>query len=177
MRDEPMLVKPAAGSCWCAPCLGSFKINIDAAVDIGRGLSGGEVVLMDVAGVVLEAAALVFEGIISAEIAEAKAVLGGLTLAKEKGWFPISVESDSLVVVNLCNGISFSLCEIDNIIFDIKSLLSSMDGVLVSFASRNCNRVAHNIAKWALGSVRSVFWNLHILSWLVSLVFANVSGS
>ena len=47
-------------------------------------------------------AALVFEGIVSVEIAEARAVLEGLLGAVDNGWFPVLIESDVFDIVNFC---------------------------------------------------------------------------
>ena len=47
-------------------------------------------------------AALDFEGIVSVEVAEARAVPEGLLQAVDKGWFPVLIESDVFGIVNLC---------------------------------------------------------------------------
>ena len=47
-------------------------------------------------------AALVFEGIVSVEVGEARAVLEGLLQAVDKGWFPVLIEPDVFGIVNLC---------------------------------------------------------------------------
>ena len=47
-------------------------------------------------------ATLVFEGIVSVEIAEARAVLEGLLGAVDNGWFPVLIESNVFGIVNFC---------------------------------------------------------------------------
>ncbi|KAL5781808.1 hypothetical protein ACOSP7_006837 [Xanthoceras sorbifolium] len=157
VQDAPVFSMVKSVCRWSVPPLGFFKINVDAAVVAGKGCFSGGMVVRDAFGVVLDAAALVFSGLFSVEVSEAKAILAGLSLAVEKGWFSLIIESDALNVVNLCNGVSFSLREVDNIVFNIKSLLSGLQDVQVVFVPGVCNSVAHNIACWALGLENSVF--------------------
>ncbi|KAL5823849.1 hypothetical protein ACOSQ4_021749 [Xanthoceras sorbifolium] len=161
---------------WQAPCVGAFKINVDAACNRSGGRSGTGIVIRNAQGTVVDAAALVFQGFSSVEVAEARAILGGLSLAVDNGWYPIFIESDSLNVVRLCKGDSFSLSEIDNVIHDIRSLLIQAGDVSIAFVPRSCNVVAHSVARWALCSDCSVFWNAVIPSWLVSLASVDVSS-
>ncbi|KAL5825766.1 hypothetical protein ACOSQ3_021829 [Xanthoceras sorbifolium] len=161
---------------WQAPCVGAFKINVDAACNRSGSRSGAGIVIRNAQGTVVDAAALVFQGFSSVEVAEARAILGGLSLAVDNGWYPIFIESDSLNVVRLCKGDSFSLSEIDNVIHDIRSLLIQAGDVSIAFVPRSCNVVAHSVARWALCSDCSVFWNAVIPSWLVSLASVDVSS-
>ncbi|KAK1564371.1 hypothetical protein Q3G72_001784 [Acer saccharum] len=49
-------------------------------------------------GVVIGASTLVFEGLISVEVVEVRAILEGLLLAVNNGWLPLCIESDALGV-------------------------------------------------------------------------------
>ena len=71
-------------------------------------------------------------------------------------YFVLFVESDSLSVVKLCQGFLFSRSAICNVILDIKALLSVADVRSISFFPRNGNKVAQEIARWAV-SCRAVF--------------------
>ena len=62
-------------------------------------------------------AALVFEGIVSVEIAEARAVLEGLLWAVDNGWFPVLIELDVFGIVNFCTRKFDSWSDVNNIFF------------------------------------------------------------
>ncbi|KAK4839357.1 hypothetical protein QYF36_021342 [Acer negundo] len=71
---------------WKVLCNGVLKINIDDAFDISSKRHG-------------------VQGLVVVEIAEARAVLLGLSLVVDKGRSSVVVESNSLSVVNLCKGL------------------------------------------------------------------------
>ncbi|KAK1571658.1 hypothetical protein Q3G72_020821 [Acer saccharum] len=47
-----------------------------------------------------------------AELEEARAILEGLKLTIERDFLSLNVELDALNVVNICNGVTSSICEI-----------------------------------------------------------------
>ncbi|KAK2634425.1 hypothetical protein Ddye_029217 [Dipteronia dyeriana] len=100
----------------------------------------------DSRGVVVNSATLVFRVFVTSEIAEAKAVFKGISLAFECGLFPFIVESNDLGAVNLCNGCSFSARDVANIITDIWAQLATTMDITVVHISRSCNLTAHDIA-------------------------------
>ncbi|TXG57539.1 hypothetical protein EZV62_015368 [Acer yangbiense] len=104
------------------PTIGTFKVNIDVALDLGRGRFGAGIVIRDNIGRILKAAALFFDGRVSADIAEAKAIYEGLLLAKKSGLHHLSIESDSLNVVRLCKGEITTRSDVFNVISDIQIL-------------------------------------------------------
>ncbi|KAL5826596.1 hypothetical protein ACOSQ3_018435 [Xanthoceras sorbifolium] len=134
-------------------------------VMIGLGMvvrnAGGDVVL---------AAALSFKGGTSVVVGEAQAVLEGILLAGNRGFRPLLVESDCLNVVNLCNSNITVLCEIGNVVRDIKLALGWFEVLSIGFVPRVSNSVAHGIARWALGFNCSTIWSCNFPSWLVNLV-------
>ncbi|KAI9166135.1 hypothetical protein LWI28_026861 [Acer negundo] len=86
---------------WVVPCLGSFKLNVDVALNTSNGRFGADLVFRNDRGSIVDAAAVRLNGSGSLEVAEAGAILKGFSLAVENGWFPLSIESDALGVVNL----------------------------------------------------------------------------
>ncbi|KAK1563015.1 hypothetical protein Q3G72_020842 [Acer saccharum] len=142
---------------WSHPTIGTFKVNVDAALDLGRGRFGAGIVIRDNTGRILKATALVFDGRVSADIAEAKAIYEGLLLAKKSGLHPLSIESDSLNVVRLCKCEITTRSDVFNVIRDVQILLNRDGMTSISHIPRICNRVAHEVARRAIGLENSVF--------------------
>ncbi|KAK3184746.1 hypothetical protein Dsin_032032 [Dipteronia sinensis] len=95
-----------------------------------------------------------------------KSICMGEGLAEELGIFPLCVESDALGIVRLCNGV-VSLCnDIDNIISDVFVLKANCTDVSIVHTSRNCNRLAHSIARFAVFSGFSDVWHIDLPEWL-----------
>ncbi|TXG66886.1 hypothetical protein EZV62_008161 [Acer yangbiense] len=84
------------------------------------------------------------------DISYALAIYMGLLFATVSGLELVEVESDAQVVVNLINSKSHNYAEVGMIICDIVELLKSMLGSRVSYASREVNVVAHELAKLGL---------------------------
>ncbi|KAL5778514.1 hypothetical protein ACOSQ2_009251 [Xanthoceras sorbifolium] len=102
-----------------------FKLNVDASCDVLSGCSGLGVVVRNVSGIVVFAAAVPLKFCGDVEVAKARAILAGIQLAAERGLLPLLVETDSLNVFRLCNGDLLSRSDVENIIFDIQFLMSS----------------------------------------------------
>ena len=94
----------------------------------------------------------------SPAVAEALAILRGLSFAREVGLFPCTVESDAQVVVNLINSTTFPLSEIGLVIRDICNFLHDNQGGSIVYASRQANLAAHSLAKMGLNSSTNCFW-------------------
>ncbi|KAK1586800.1 hypothetical protein Q3G72_006262 [Acer saccharum] len=101
---------------WTSPVSGSFKLNVDAALDSDIGRYGAGLIIRDDRGLIIVADALSFNGNVPVDIAEAKAVLEGLLMAVDLGLFPLCIESDAQGVVGLCTEVNISNGDIDNII-------------------------------------------------------------
>ncbi|KAL5783292.1 hypothetical protein ACOSP7_008321 [Xanthoceras sorbifolium] len=139
-----------------SPPLAGFKFNVDAAVDVASGKFGVGIVARDQRGCLKSAAALIFPSFFSVAAAEARAVFEGFKLAVSSSLSPFFVESDSLEIVKLCGGFSSTRCEVDSIIQDILFHFDCFSDSL-AFVSRNCNNVAHCLAKWVYGVFRTRF--------------------
>ncbi|KAI9174594.1 hypothetical protein LWI28_019779 [Acer negundo] len=135
--------------CWRLPTSG-FKINVDADVDVSRCVSSMRIVTRNDSGNLLWAATKIFRGCVNVEVAEALAILEGLQLTDSDSRCLVLVESDALNVVNLCRGLFISRNEVDNVVQDIKDFLDNHGNFKVQFTPRNCNKAAHEVAKWAL---------------------------
>ncbi|KAL5857273.1 hypothetical protein ACOSQ3_004731 [Xanthoceras sorbifolium] len=87
---------------WTPPPSLCFKLNVDASCDTVKGRVGISVVVRNEKGEAVFAAAVPVRHCGVIEVAEAKAVLTGLQLVSERGFFPLQVESDALNVIRLC---------------------------------------------------------------------------
>ncbi|KAL5845221.1 hypothetical protein ACOSQ4_011179 [Xanthoceras sorbifolium] len=96
-------------------------------------------------------ASLIFRNAIDVEIAEAKAILEEIELASSRGFTHLCVKSDAKNVVFLRCADTCVRSELGAIIQDVRVCLDSFNVVSLSFASRSCNSVVHNFAKWILG--------------------------
>ncbi|KAL5843583.1 hypothetical protein ACOSQ4_009541 [Xanthoceras sorbifolium] len=139
---------------------------------------GAWLVVREDKGDILVVAFRIFAGSVSIEIAEARAILEGLHPAADRNFFPFYIESDALNVINLSKSVSFSFGEVDNLIFDIRSLLGRFSGQ-VSFllVPRLCNGVAHEITKRAVHFDLFVIWDINIPLWLLVLAYVDVNSA
>ncbi|KAL5814340.1 hypothetical protein ACOSQ4_024981 [Xanthoceras sorbifolium] len=173
----PLQVESASRSVprWSPPSAG-FKFNVDAAVDAASGKFGVGIVARDQWGCLKSAAALIFPSFFSVAVAEARAVFEGFKLAVSSSLSPFFVESDSLEIVKLCGGFSSTRCEVNSIVQDILFHFGCFADSL-AFVSRNCNNVAHCLAKWALWSSSNSVWFCSFPDWLLKLVKENFCSS
>ncbi|KAK0592230.1 hypothetical protein LWI29_015523 [Acer saccharum] len=112
---------------------------------VGAGSSkyGVGIVFIHEHGIVVEATVMVFQGVVSVEIVEAKTIFEGFAMAVRLGRLPLCIESDALGVVNLCNKVGSSNGDRNNIIHDIVLLLHSFCDVKLVHIPRACNSVTH----------------------------------
>ncbi|KAL5768762.1 hypothetical protein ACOSP7_015305 [Xanthoceras sorbifolium] len=110
LSQVPLLQK------WRPPDRLSFKLKTNAAVDGKGGKSGLWAVIRDCYGKLCAAAFVTTCGSLDIEVNEANAILVGLQLAVEGGFWPLFVKTDSLNVANMCSGSSSSRGDIFNIV-------------------------------------------------------------
>ncbi|KAJ8900653.1 hypothetical protein K2173_025430 [Erythroxylum novogranatense] len=137
----------SAARTWSRPPAGKLKINSDASV-IGRtGMIGGGMVCRDSLGSFIAARTWSGNGCMDSLLAEALAFREALTWAVSKRWHSFIIESDSKLLVNAVNSVSYSDdSQLGLIIFDCKSLISEIGNVECRFIYRSANGVAHLLA-------------------------------
>ncbi|KAK3224148.1 hypothetical protein Dsin_011173 [Dipteronia sinensis] len=91
----------ARGIRWKPPTSGTYKLNIDAALEVQHLPVGLGTVIRDHMGFVMASSAQRVEANFTPQIAEAMAISRGLKFAVDSGLFPIMVESDALEIVKL----------------------------------------------------------------------------
>ncbi|KAK0583401.1 hypothetical protein LWI29_036524 [Acer saccharum] len=108
----------------------------------GSSKYGAVIVFIHEHEIVVEAATMVFQGVVSVEIVEMKTIFEEFAMAVRLGQLPLCIESNALRV-NLCNEVGSSNGDRDNIIHDIVLLLHSFCDVKLVHIPRVCNSVTH----------------------------------
>ncbi|KAL5740942.1 hypothetical protein ACOSQ2_030122 [Xanthoceras sorbifolium] len=158
---------------WSRPPDGVFKLNVDASVVSGLGCYGVGLIFRDDSGFPVLVKSQLCSGSISVEVAEARAVLEGVSLAVELAFFPLSIESDSLSVVQLCRGDWISRGDVGHVIGNILSLLNNRAAAF-AFVPRCSNSIADFLAKEALRLRASFLWKDLFPNWFVIMAQADV---
>ncbi|XP_074307362.1 uncharacterized protein LOC141642451 [Silene latifolia] len=142
---------------WEVPLADFVKINVDAGVKEGVGVSAG-VVCRDERGKVLWGLSMVQDLAWEAHLAEANAVFEGVREAARRGHSRIVVESDCLAVIDAikkkAKGRSMFSLHLDHIVF----LCNSFVSVLWSYTRRDNNMIAHSLAHSLDSVVGRVEW-------------------
>ena len=90
-------------------------------------------------------------------LAELKAIFFGLKFAIDCGLRAVIVEGDSLSAIQMICSLHGSLSLEGSLVEDIKIFAAFFDKISFIFAPRKCNRVAHELAKWACSVCNDVF--------------------
>jgi hypothetical protein len=157
MISFPSPACPAIVVKWNAHDVGVFKINTDTTLREADLSVGADSIIHDDGGHVWVSSAQKFVFGFSPLMAKALAILRGLHLAVDYGLLPTVLESDAKSVVDLINSDSCSFTDIGVIVSDIVAL-SCRFNIPISFVPRGANKVAHDLAKFALMSTDSCFW-------------------
>ena len=132
---------------WKPPDLGSFKINVDAAVKEGQDFFAIGMALRDYNGHFLAGRVMRFAGSMQVVEAEMVGIVEALSWINHLPVSIVTIESDSQLCVNTIKGSNSNLLEFGNLVHQCKHMISSRGGVLVDFVRKQANRVAHKIAK------------------------------
>jgi ribonuclease HI len=132
---------------WKLPIPGWIKCNVDGAFYTQDSTGAVGVVLRDDTGQFLQCKAEWRAHVPDAMTMEALVLKEGLTLARQMGSRKVCVETDCSEVVNLWKQFNTQRSAISAILGDIKEISRSFDEFDLMYASRTCNRVAHECAK------------------------------
>ncbi|XP_019191714.1 PREDICTED: uncharacterized protein LOC109186242 [Ipomoea nil] len=153
VNEESTTVQPK----WSKPQEGFHKLNVDAAIDSINGKMGFGCVIRDEHGTFVAARGIQWDGVFSPREAEATAIREALSWIKELNLNKVSVETDSLQVVNSLKS-SIGESSFHVILSDIKNVLCDFSHVFLSFVKRSTNGVAHAIARYAVSSSGCSEW-------------------
>lgn len=141
---------------WHPPPAGLFKLNTDGALDLRRGRRGFGAVIRNDKGELMGASAQCVLGSFSILATELMAVKAGLCFAIDMGLIPTMVEVDSSEVAYLVNSSDQCWAE-ERFLVEIKNLLKVCSSSNVIFQPRECNIVAHGLAKSSLLEIENMY--------------------
>jgi ribonuclease HI len=97
---------------------------------------------------------------------EAFAIREGARLAVERGYKYVIIESDSQLVVNLCNGGNHNRSEIMAICQEVREIGRAFSGFSIIFVGREANLAAHLCANQTSVDGRRCMWINYNLGFL-----------
>ena len=134
---------------WIAPGAHSYKLNFDGATFVEDGTARIGVVIHNEAGLVM---ASLFQRIplptLVIEV-EALAARRAMEFALKFGFDNVTLEGDSEALVKTLKNGGNTLAHYGNLTVDILFLTSHFSKVQFSFVRRQCNRLAHSLARRA----------------------------
>ncbi|KAK3184943.1 hypothetical protein Dsin_032229 [Dipteronia sinensis] len=140
---------------WCIWFLRNCKVH----GSVGMAVCGSEnQVIRDCQGQVMASSIQRIKAMFRPMVAEAMAVLCGVTFGLESGLVPFVFETDALGVVNMINSSSGVASEIGLVTDGIVDHLRGKSWGSVVFVPRKVNSVAHTLSKVALGAEEDLFW-------------------
>ncbi|KAK8559320.1 hypothetical protein V6N12_042599 [Hibiscus sabdariffa] len=129
-----------------------IKINVNGAYNetTGRGAIG--IIARDWNGDIQASGAKMIQSPCSPNLAEAEAFLAGVVLATAKGWKQVVLEGDAIEIVNrLAN----SILDFSALGTQLKPVREATKNFIFSsflYVNRIGNKIAHELAHWALGN-------------------------
>ena len=151
-------VATSSAKVWKAPSRGVVKLNCDASLT-SEGWVGLGVVARNFEGRVLFAASRRVRAHWPVEIAEGKALLMAIRLARRFGFQEVVLESDSQVLISrLAKGMVY-FSDLDSVLEDILMLSSDFISLVWSHVKRDGNTVAHHLAKVVPFGVEQIWEN------------------
>jgi ribonuclease HI len=158
---------------WKKPVAGWAKCNVDAAYSAETGQGGTGAVIRNDAGVFLGAQATPYAHCMDATTAEAWSCRDGMTLAMKCGVVKLCLESDCLELVRLWQSRETQRSLIAPVLMEMQDLSVSFNAFSLVYASRLCNKVAHEVARQAHSMTETVEWQFEAPSSIQSLLEAD----
>lgn len=154
---------------WERPPEGWVKANVDGSFvhDIGAASAG--IVICDHNVAVLLTSWRNVSHCGSAEEAEVSACQEGVHLAVEWVKQPLILETDCASLVKMMASPDFERAHLCHTLRSIKSLSAVLLGFRIQKVKRECNSVAHELAKLAMHTNHSVVWRMQAPSCLAGL--------
>ena len=161
---------------WKPPPADLVKINFDDTTCSGTNKSGLNVVIKDSMGQVLASCSKVVNQAHNSSEVEAMAAGLALSFAAEIGVKNAILEGDSLLVVNALTDFESSMSHIGPLINDANYYSYSFEKLLYSHVIRDCNSVAHSLAKHALNIQDFLVWTEETPPQVFHVLQADLAG-
>ena len=174
--ELPLPRQPRPLKSWIPSQIGWYKVNIDGAVfkDIGHCVIG--VVMRNDKGFIMGALCKNFPHTLGALEVEAKAAEVGVIFVLKLGLREIILEGDSQVVMQAVSDPSLAPISIQQLILGVKSGLASFSSSKVVFTHKECNNVAHLLARHARQISNCTIWVEDTPPMIVFQILNDVSG-
>ena len=152
------LVRISPEAKWCKPDPRFIKLNVDAAYYSDEGVGATAAILRDDKGNFLGAQCKFIPVAVDAITTEALAMRDGLIFANSFGCNRVEAESDSLQVINYCDGQTIWWDSAAAIFAECLDTSTSIGKVVYKHCYRSCNQVAHMLAHFSYCNKTSFSW-------------------
>ncbi|XP_021715955.1 uncharacterized protein LOC110683854 [Chenopodium quinoa] len=137
---------PKSSRIWQPPSQECIKINCDAALNV-EGWIGLGAVARNHLGEVLFAGVRRYKAHWSPQLAECKAAVYAVKLAKQHGLKNVILESDNSTIISRLTKASTYLSDLDSLLDDVLDACFYFDFISWSHVKREGNFVAHHLAR------------------------------
>uniref|UniRef100_A0A803NT11 Reverse transcriptase zinc-binding domain-containing protein n=1 Tax=Cannabis sativa TaxID=3483 RepID=A0A803NT11_CANSA len=148
--DSILLPRPLDNITWTPPVMNMLKMNVDAAANFKNQTLRIGAVIRNYKGDVIAALSKRVQGCFRSDEMEAKALFHSLNRVSQCPFAIDFVEIDALRVSSALNSSHNDLSCFNDLIDDVRCLLSSFSRVTITHARRQANKAAHGLAKYAL---------------------------
>ncbi|KAL0364163.1 UNVERIFIED_CONTAM: hypothetical protein Sangu_0513900 [Sesamum angustifolium] len=149
------------------------KLNFDGALMDQGGAMGLDIIARDHMGACIDWIFVRLSSHSHAELAEALMPREAILLAHRRGWSKIILERDYATLIHKLVSAACDLSEVGLLMSDILTITLMFDSCHFSFPRRECNSVAHLLAKSGFGSSKE---NTLLPSVVISLVSEDISS-
>uniref|UniRef100_A0A803Q1F8 Reverse transcriptase domain-containing protein n=1 Tax=Cannabis sativa TaxID=3483 RepID=A0A803Q1F8_CANSA len=147
-RISPNQKQLKAPANWSPPLPGSFLINSDVSLIDGQPGCGLGVIIRDHLGALVAAETVFVPGCLSVLLAETMAIRLALKIAEKWSLQKVCISSDNQVVIQALTGNARSNTDWGHLVVDCLLARKSFQNLSFIFSPKNCNKVAHCLAKW-----------------------------
>lgn len=156
--------------CWLPLEFGFCKLNVDGALFSDLRMAGIGAILRNSHGEVLFASSMKEQDIQEPGTIKTLTILRGLQLNMHLGVTHFLLELDCQLVTKEVQGNGEPTFTLDNLIQDIKELMTRFQQCSIQFSYKQCNEAAHYLARNA-SNINHVVWQGEIPNFLVHTIW------